>query len=175
MKEQSIPEAKKILRRLGTKALQLTNILRTIDIDLNTTVVAGGTKQLAGMLLEHEIGESQSTEKLVLVPEYIELLTALNKASLQALESLKAKRGPKGAAGSRAFPIFVETLWPYGRSWTNYQAAAGPFQGSFVDALKIMEPYLPKNFFPLGDLGRSIEHILDKQTERITKFRGSET
>ena len=100
MQEQSIPEVKKVLQGLGTKALQLRDALHNIDIDLNTAVAAGGTKQLAGMLLEFEIGKSQIREKLVLVPEYVELLTALNKASLQAADSLKAKRGSKGAAGS---------------------------------------------------------------------------
>jgi hypothetical protein len=64
MKEESIPEVKKILQDLRTKALQLRNDLQKIDINLDTAVAASGTKQLAGMMLEVEIGKSQISEKL---------------------------------------------------------------------------------------------------------------
>jgi hypothetical protein len=169
-KGQSIPNVKKMLEGLGTKALQLRNDLQKIDVDLNTAVEDSGTKQLAGMSLEHEMGKSQIGEKLVLIPEYVELLTVLSKASFQAAGSLKAKRGSKGAAGSPAFPSFVErlerTAWMHGGSWTNYPAADGSFHGSFVKAIKLLEEYLPgkSKFLPqVDDLGRSVAHIQGKR------------
>jgi hypothetical protein len=175
---QSIPEVKRILRSLGTKSLDLRRALKDVDVDLNTAVASSGTKQHAGMSLELELGKYQISEKLMLIPEYVERLTALSDASLQAAASLKATRGPRGTAGGRAFPMFVEsmvlTAWMHGGNWTNYQAANGSFQGSFIKAIKLLERYLPRKFLPHGDLGRAVAHIQDRLHKRITKNRHPE-
>jgi hypothetical protein len=38
-----------------------------------------------------------------------------------------------------------------------------------LKALKILEKYLPKGFFPRGQLGRSVEHIRKRLQDKLPK------
>src|SRR5262249_7457819 len=149
------------------KAQYLASALR--DIDVGTK----GSANWAGILLEYQIRHFRN--EAVLIPDYVELLTGLQEAASSAAVPAKAKRGPKGAGGNLAFNVFIESLyrvaWQQGGKWTNYKSAAGPWTGSLLEALEILEPYLPAGFFPVGELGRSIEHIKKKLTDSITKNR----
>lgn len=161
----SAPEVRKILKNVMLKAQCLASALR--DIDVGTK----GSAYNAGMLLEYQIRLFRN--EVVLIPDYVELLTGLQEAATSAAVPAKAKRGPKGAGGNLAFNIFIETLhmaaWQRRGKWTNYASAAGPWTGSLLRALEILEPYLPAGFFPVGELGRSIEHIKKKRMDYITK------
>ena len=160
----SAPEVRKILKNVMLKAQCLASALRNIDVGTK------GSAYNAGMLLEYQIRHFRN--EAVLIPDYVELLTGLQEAASSAAVLAKAKRGPKGAGGNLAFNVFIKSLYRVARQrgkWTNYKSAAGPWTGSLLEALKILEPYLPAGFFPGGELGRSIEHIKKKLTDNITK------
>jgi hypothetical protein len=163
----SAPEVRKILKNVMLKAQRLASALRNID------VWTKGSAYHAGMLLEYQIAHFQFRNEAVLIPAYVELLTALHDAASSAARLAKAERGPKGASGNRAFNWFIESLymaaWQRRGKWTNYASADGPWTGSLLKALEILKPYLPADFFPGGVLGRSIEHIRKKLTDNITK------
>ena len=57
-----------------------------------------------------------------------------------------------------------------GRRWTVYRANGnGEWTGTLLQALEVLRPYLPRGFFPPGELGRSVEHIKKKLNDHITK------
>ena len=169
LRNLSIPKVRKTLQSVKKKAQQLGNTLRHIDVGAN------GSANYVGMLLEYQIAYFRFRNKAVLIPDYVKLLTALQKAASSAARLTKAERGPKGASGNRAFNCFIESLymaaWQRRGKWTNYASDAGPWTGSLLEALKILEPYLPEDFFPGGVLGRSIEHIKKRLMDNITKNR----
>jgi hypothetical protein len=165
----SIPKVKKVLNKVMTKAQQLRNALQEIDVG------AMASAEYAGRLLEYEMGISSIKERLVLIPECIQLLNLLNDAAHRAAQQAKSKRGPKGAGGNHAFNLFIQNLimaaWQRRGHWTNYKSADGTWTGTLLKALKILKPYVPIGFYPAGELGRSIEHVRKKYKDSITKAR----
>jgi hypothetical protein len=178
----SIPKVRKTLNKVMNKAQQLRNALR--DMDVGTK----GSAERAGMLLEYEIRDFRFREGMVLIPEYVQLLKALNDAAHRAAQLVKTKRrrvgklklprGPKGVGGNPAFNLFIESMlmavWQRRGDWTNYKSADGTWTGTLLEALKLLQRYLPSGLFP-GDteLGRSVEHVRKKFKDYIKKERAT--
>ena len=160
----------KTLTDIDRKASQLRKSLTAVDVG------SLGSAERAGILLEMNLSSFAFREGLVLIPEFDILLDALAKAAREATKSLTAKRGPKGAGRNLAFDLVVQTLqtaaWQRGGDWTNYKKADGVWTGTFLEALAILKPYLPKGFFP-PSVGRSVDHIKRKLIHHITKNTNS--
>jgi len=129
----------------------------------------------AGILIEIELVEFQQFKVggMILLPEYISLLDVLSDAAQRAAR--KAIHEPRGAGGNPAFDIFIQHLLMAARqrggSWTNYRAADETWNGTLLKAVGLLEKYLPRKFFPAGQLGRSIEHIRTKLGDHMKAFR----
>src|SRR5262249_8507848 len=58
---------------------------------------------------------------------------------------------PKGAGGNPAFDEFIEDLLMAARMlgghWTNYRLRDQTWTGTLLETLRILEKYLPNNFF----------------------------
>ena len=126
----------------------------------------------AGHLIEAELYASGS--EMVLLPEYVILLEALNTAAQRAAG--KTISFPRGAGGNPAFDMFIEDLLMiarmHGGSWTNYRSKDQSWAGTLLKALEILKKYLPHSgFFPPGELGRSVEHIRNKLNQHIARSR----
>jgi hypothetical protein len=162
---------KTALKKVAKAAHHLSSALRAIDVGTQAS------KEYAGRLLEYEMGTSRFEERLILIPDCVQLLNWLSKSASEAAQRPKPRRGPKGAGGNLAFDWFIESLhmaaWQRGGRWTNYRSADGTWAGSLPKALKILKPYLPRGFFPAGDFARSAEHIRKKLADHITKNRTS--
>jgi hypothetical protein len=203
----SAPDVKNKLESVRAKADALKEALENIDIG------RGSSAEQAGQILEFALSTYKFREGAVLIPEYVALLTELSNAAGQAMQFVKAKRGPKGATGtSFAFDLFIQHLemvaWqrrlaagqrkraapddrpnfiiegrhpteagqPSGY-WTNYlyrRDGENSWSGSLLEALKILGPYLPPEFLPVGDLGRAVEHARDKFRRYIKAARQRE-
>jgi hypothetical protein len=150
----------KQLQTIAEKSSNLSRSLAAIDIG------RGGSAEYAGYLLEMKLADSVSKQALVLIPEFVTLLEAASTAAGEAALSVVPKHGPKGARGNAAFNPFIELLLGAARQkhggWTLHKSVDGKWIGSLLEALKILEPYLPKGFFPRAELGRSVKHILDR-------------
>lgn len=167
----SIPKARDALHKVVTRARALASALHSLDVG------ARASAELAGSLLEDEMGTSPLEGRLMLIPDCIRLLNWLSEAASKAAMLAKSSRGPKGAGGNRAFDLFIQSLivaaWQRRGSWTNYRSADGTWVGSLPEALNLLKPYLPHGFFPAGELGRSVEHVRKKFKDYITKNRTS--
>ena len=165
----SSPTIRKKLESINKYALQLGTMLNAVDVG------AKGSAERAGYLLEINLASFTFRQEMVLVPEFRFLLEALAAAASKAAKSLTSKRGPKGGGNNLAFDLFVELLLQAprqrgGRPWTNYKSADGKWKGSLLEALKILKPYLPENFYPaVANLGRSVDRIKSKF---ISKYPG---
>jgi hypothetical protein len=93
------------LKSVMKKADELKEALKNIDIG------RGSSAERAGQILELALSNFKLSEGMLLIPEYVTLLTGLSKAASQAMQLARAKRGPKGAAGaSFAFDLFIQHL-----------------------------------------------------------------
>ena len=113
---------------------------------------SGGSAACAGGILEYSIARFQFRGEPVFIPDYIKLLAALRDAARQAA-SQRSRRGPKGAGGNFAFDRFIRTLimaaWQRTGHWTTYRANGnGKWKGAILEALEVLRPYLPGDFFP---------------------------
>jgi hypothetical protein len=160
LRKLSIPKVREALNKVTKRAKALAEALHCMDVH------AKGSANRAGVLLEYQMGDSPLEDRLVLIPDCVQLLNWLNDSAFKAAKHAKSPRGPKGAGGNRAFNLFVQSLimaaWQHGGDWTNSRSAEGIWEGSLLKALEILKPYLPGRFFPDGELGRSIEHIRKK-------------
>jgi len=151
MRRVSAIEIRKLLQDISKKASHLGRSLSKVDVG------SGGSAENAGYLLEIKLANFSFKQDLLLIPEFEALLDAVSKAASEAARSTPSKRGPKGAGGNAAFNLFVELLlnaaWQMRGDWTNYKSANGEWTGSLLEALEILEPYLPKDFFPSAELG----------------------
>jgi hypothetical protein len=167
LRDLSVPQVKIALQKVSASARQLRMVLQGVDVGTKASV------ECAGMLLEYEIGVLQLSEKLVLIPEWVRLLSLLDDAACRAAHHVKPKRGPKGAGGNAAFDKLIESLllaaWQGRGYWTVYRAVNGIWTGSFLEALQILKPYLPIGFFPGGELGRAVEYVRNKLQDHIAK------
>ena len=166
----SIPKVKSALQRLAERANLLTQTLSSLDVGRESR----GSEQYAGWLIERELAFQQlETGATVLIPEYIDLLNALSGAAQRAEK--KPMHVPKGAGGNPAFDEFIEDLLMAARMlgghWTNYRLRDQTWTGTLLETLRILEKYLPNNFFPPGELGRSVEHIRKKLGDHIRRAR----
>jgi hypothetical protein len=164
----SIPEVKSALKRLARQTNRLSQTLSSLDVGRGST----GSECYAGWQIERELAFQQyETGATVLLPEYIDLLNALSYAAQRAEK--KPMHVPKGAGGNPAFDEFIEDLLMAARMlgghWTNYRLRDGTWTGSLLETLGILKKYLPKNFLPPGELGRSVEHIRKKLKDHIQK------
>src|SRR5262249_2031709 len=132
----------------------------------------GGSKEQAGRVLELELEMSkvQFVGATLSVPEYVDLLQALSEAAQRGQASLKTRTGP---LGNLAFNRFVEGLlvaaWQRCGRWTNYRQANAEWVGTLLEAITILRPYLPLNFFPDGELGRAVDYARTKFKKHVTK------
>jgi len=163
-RNMSVPEIRNKLKAIRKYSSQLGTMLNAIDVG------AKGSADQAGYLLEVGLATFSYRHELVLIPEFKFLLEALATAAGEAIkrQGVVGKRGPKGGGSNRAFDFFVQLLLEAprqrgGRSWTNYKSADGKWKGSLLEALNILKPYLPRNFYPANaDLGRSVYRVRSK-------------
>ena len=96
------------------------------------------------------------------------LVASSSRAIRQAKSDLRARGRRAGAGGNVAFNWFIDSVymaaWQNGGHWTNYRGASGrggsQWNGTLLRAMAILRPYLPApGFFPVADLGRSLDHI----------------
>lgn len=89
-------------------------------------------------------------------------------ASAEREAKSEVKKGRKGAGGNPAFDRMIESLHMQalqrGKKWAlTWNAIEGKWEGTFIEAVTILRPYLPSSgFFPTGQLGRAIRYIRDK-------------
>jgi len=163
----SIPQVKTALNNVAKQATQFAEFLSTLDIGRGSK----GSLQRAGELIEAELFLQQTKARRILLPKYIDLLEGLSSAARRAAQ--KPMHPPRGAGGNPAFDRFIEDLVMSARSsggrWTNYRLRDGRWKGTLLETLEILKTYLPTEFFPPGDLGRSIEHIRKKLNDHIKK------
>lgn len=160
MRGRSTPEVKKALSSVANQAKKLAATLRTMDLKIAGGI--GASNQTAGTRLEWELAKTQEE----LFPRYPDLLDSLQAAASRAASLSMSKRGPKGAGGNQAFDLLIKQLWSAafvrGGKWSAYRLANGTWKGPILEALHLLRPYLPGDFFPGGELGRAVTHIQDK-------------
>jgi hypothetical protein len=171
MKGASTPKTKSALSSVANEAATLATTLRAMD--LRIAGGTGGPKQTAGTNLNWELAKTQEE----LLARYVELLDSLQAAATRAAELLVSRRGPKGAGGNKAFDFFVEGLTcaaiVHGKKWSAYRDASGEWKGPILEALHLLKPYLPIDFFPRGELGRSVTHIQERLEKRRAHTEGT--
>ncbi len=159
----SKPRVKSFLTNVASQAQQLSDHLRAIDVD------GRGSADHAGFLLEMELGKIQFNNNSILLPDYVTILDNLSAAARRGASSIKSKHGQRNLA----FNQFIEALWliawQYRGHWTLYRSAQKTWKGTILEALKILQGYLPPHFFPGGVLGRSVEYAISKLKKHITK------
>jgi hypothetical protein len=143
----SAPEVRNKLESVRKKADALKEALKNIDLG------CGSSAERAGQMLETTLSSFKFREGMVLIPEYVALLTEQSKAAGQTVQQVKSKRGPKGAGGNFAFDLFIEHLQMAARQrrgrWTISLAPdKNIWSGSLLKGLDILKPYLPTRFFP---------------------------
>ena len=127
----SAPEVKNKLKSVKDKADALKEALENIDLG------RGSSAERAGQILELALSNFKFREGMVLIPEYVALLTEMSDAASQAMQLARAKRGPKGAAGtSCAFDLFIQHLEMAARQ---RRLAAGQREGPADHANFIIE------------------------------------
>jgi hypothetical protein len=165
-REFSTTQIRTTLDDISKKAQQLGADLKAMDVG------GGGSAEHAGQLLEWELSKLFNKRPMFL-REYIAVLGKLNDAAKGGSSSVKTKRGQRNLA----FNQFVEGLLMAAEQrrghWTIYRAADQEWTGTLLEALTILQQYLPPQFFPDGELGRSIEHVRSKLEKHITKNEGS--
>jgi hypothetical protein len=164
----SIPQVRKVLKGVASQVNQLERIISKLDVGREMR----GSEAYAGWLIEKELAFQQfEVGGMILLPQYIDLLHGLSSAAQRAAQ--KPMHVPKGAGGNWAFDNFIDDLVMAalmgGGSWTNYRARDDTWKGTLLEALGILEKYLPRNFFPTGELGRSVEHIRKKLADHIRR------
>jgi hypothetical protein len=162
-RDLSAVEVRRHLLSVRKKALDLKKALAAVDVGTK------GSAESAGNLLE--IGLTNS--KLKELPDYQNALLELAKAADAKIQVIVSKRGPKGAGGNMAFDFFIQGLHMaalmFGGKWTISRSVDGSWKGTYLEALKILTPYLPRGLLPIADIGRSIEHVRKRLTDHITK------
>jgi hypothetical protein len=165
----SKPEVRKACKNVTREAAQLKETLSELDVGRG----ARGSLDEAGFLIEWELFRRHS---LLLLPEYIELLDALSVAAQQAAN--REIYSPRGAGGNPAFDMFIQRLLMTVRLHAGrrsdlkvYRKVDGEWGGSLMDALRLLEEYLPPGFVANG---RSVEHIKKKFMHTIKRAEQSE-
>ena len=106
---------------------------------------------------------------MVLIPEYVELLKEISSVCQRL--SKTQMRVPKGAGGNYAVDQFIESLVMAtrmsGGKLTVSRRGDQIWAGTLLKTLRLLEKYLPEKFFPVGELGRSGEHIRNKLADHI--------
>ena len=95
------------------------------------------------------------------------LIAAVPQAETYVAPLWSAKPGrPKGTGGSLVFDLFVQRLFEIARrtggQWTHTRNTSrdGPeWKGSLSQALRLLRPHLPANFFPKVKLGHALERL----------------
>jgi hypothetical protein len=105
------------------------------------------------------------------------LIDEVSEAELRASSAYsnpppRSRGRPKGAGGgNRAFNLFVSNLDKIalmtGGNWTLYRSSslddATQWKGTLIPAMKVLRPFLPKNFYLSADIGRSLAHLRSKK------------
>jgi hypothetical protein len=166
-KEFSTTQIRTTLDDISKKAQRVVADLKAIDVG------SGGSAEHAGQLLEWELSKFLFNKRTMFLPEYIAVLGNLNDAAKRGSSSIKTKRGQRNLA----FNQFIEGLLMAAEQrrghWTIYRAADQTWKGTLLEALTILQKYLPPRFFPDGELGRSVDHVRSKLEKHITKNRGA--
>src|SRR5262249_12024733 len=126
----SATEIRTILKKVEANARQLRALLERIDVG------SKGSQGAAGSLLEIKLGHSPFKGDLLLIPDWIRLLSLMSDAASSANRDITPKRGPKGAGGNFAFDSFIWDLEMAARqrsvTWTNNRKADGTWGGSLL-------------------------------------------
>jgi hypothetical protein len=163
------PQVKKTLKSVTSQVNRLRAKLCKLDVGRGSV----GSFKYAGLLIEVELYAAQKSKKegIILLPEYIELLSALSDAAERAVR--RPMNMKKGAGGNPAFDCFIRSLVMaarmFGGKWTNYRQDDQTWCGTLLDALEILKKYLPQGFFPPGEIGGSIDHIRNKLNKSIDR------
>jgi hypothetical protein len=171
LRGRSMPKVRGLLNDIAKKANQLQELMAALDVP------SKGSAEAAGMLLENGLNNFDFRQELVLIPDFYVLLGALAETSKAAAAAAagSSQRGPRGTRGSPAFELFVHALYmgarQHGGKWTNYKSTDGTWKGTLLEALVILKRYLPVGFFPRGDRGRSLDHIIERIKNRNTNKR----
>lgn len=159
----SKPKIRNFLTNVASQAQQLSDSLRAIDVG------ARGSAEHAGFLLEMELWKTQS----ILLPEYVAILGGLSDAAKRGASSIKSKRGQRNLAFNQFIEGLLMAAWQRRGQWTLYRSGEKTWKGTMLEALKILQQYLPPQFFPGGVLGRSADYARLKLKQHITKNQGS--
>ena len=107
--------------------------------------------------------QSSSIEQYI---SHLETLSAVTKSAKEEAHRTRAKRGRP--AGLRTpFDAFVYLLVTRARSYggqlTIYKSdhAESNWDGSLLKAIRLLEPLLPHDFFPKGNLGQRLSRIAE--------------
>jgi hypothetical protein len=160
----TVENIKTSLNRVIRHANSLNDALRAIDI--------GSPGEYPGNLLERQLEKVHFQEQLILIPEFIELLDLLAAAASNA----KPQKIKRGRGSNWAFDRFVMGLLMAVRQWRGHWSVhkiGKVYKGELLDALLILEPYLPPKFYPQkAALGRAVEHIRKKLNKIIAENPG---
>jgi hypothetical protein len=166
----STPRVRGVLQSVSKLVQRLTKELGKLDVGRGS----GGSEDYVGYKLESELAHTQrDPTKMILIPEYIDLLNVLSSAAQRA--ERKPMNLLKGAGGNPAFDLFIHHLLMAARmrrgQWTIFRSRDQTWKGTLLKALEILKPYLPKSgFFPSG-LGRSVDHIRWKLEAHMKRTR----
>jgi hypothetical protein len=157
------------LKRIANHAQKLADELHGV-VEAGSSAAGDPEKTFTYDLLNEAIDRSpggpwKSDQGLA---EYIQKLSdfsAVSQRAQQKAEAVFGRRGrPAGAGGNYAFDLFIQhfhlNFRTHGGRLTNApRRAGGKWSGSFIEALDILEPYLPK-FFPPAETGRAVQNIV---------------
>ena len=166
-RKYSTPQITEVLNNISSKAKQLGAALKAIDVGSN------GSAEHAGQLLEWELSKFPFNKPPMFLPEHVAALGRLSDAAKRGSSSVKTKRGQRNLAFNQFIEGLLMAAEQRGGRWTVYRSADQTWKGTLLEALTILQQYLPRQFFPDGELGRSVDYARSKFEKHITKNQGS--
>jgi hypothetical protein len=166
-RKYSTPQIRKELNNISSKAKQLGAALKAIDVGSN------GSAEYAGQLLEWELSKFPFNKPPMFLPEHVAALRRLRNAAKRGSSSIKTKRGQRNLAFNQFIEGLLMAAEQRGGHWTLYRLANQTWKGTILEALDILKQYLPPQFFPVGELGRSADYARSKFEKHITKNHSS--
>jgi hypothetical protein len=157
----SAAAVRKKLLGIARQAQNLSQELRSIDVGVG--VGSGGSEERAGLLLELKLGKIE-------LPELVDLFHMLGEAAQRAAPPVESRLGQKNYALDKLVSDLYFAAQIRGGEWTVFRATDRRLRGPLLDAVKILQKYLPKEMFPHGVVNeRSIEYSYEKVLRHIKK------